>query len=183
MLEEWRFLDGPAFLLRFVNLYNEPPIKFATFQIPWNAVSIFVFATLMATSIPSVANCVLNVTDFVSLLPAILVVSSNFSINAIYVFCLWNRSFIIELVNKVDKYVQHSECKPKKSRSYPVLWRKISQFYFFSFSFFVFWKNLRNQQTFDSSSRLRKPAEKQQSLCSNYLLLLWSWRGLLHVNF
>lgn len=112
LADKWRFLDGLAFLLRFINLYTEPPIKFAKIRIPWKAVSAFVFTTLMATYIPSVANCVLNVTDFVSLLPAILVVSSNFSINAIYVFCLWNRNFIIEIVNKMDKYVQSSEFKP-----------------------------------------------------------------------
>lgn len=113
MLDKWHFLDGPVFLLRFINLYTEPPIKLAGIKIPGSIVSVFVFATLMSTYIPSVANCVLNVTDLVLLLPAFLVVSSNFSINAIYMFCLWNRSFIIEIVNKVDKYVQNSKFKPK----------------------------------------------------------------------
>lgn len=103
-----RFLEGPEFVLRFVNLYTEPPLQVLSLKIPSMALTVFVFASLLLTYIPSVSACVGNVRDFVSLLPAILVISSNFSITAIYVFCLINRRFIIESVNGLDEYVRQS---------------------------------------------------------------------------
>lgn len=106
--EKMRFLEGPEHVLRCIDLYDEPPVKIASFRIPPMALRIFVFVSLSLTYIPSVSNCILNVTDFVSLLPAILVVSSNFSITAIYVICLSNRRFIIDSVNQLDDYVRQS---------------------------------------------------------------------------
>lgn len=104
-----RFLEEPESILRRINLYDDPPLKIASFKIPSLALPIFVFVSLLLTYIPSVSNCILNVTDFVSLLPAILVISSNFSITAIYVFCLSNRRFIIESVKQLDDYVRQSK--------------------------------------------------------------------------
>lgn len=95
-------------MLRFINLYTEPPLQVLSLKIPSMALTVFVFASLLLTYIPSVSVCIVNVRDFVSLLPAILVISSNFSITAIYVFCLINRKFIIESVDGLDEYVRQS---------------------------------------------------------------------------
>lgn len=109
-----RFFEGPEIVLRFTNLYTEPPIKIGSFEIPWIAMTGFVYISLILTYVPSIMNCVLNVSDFISLLPAILVMSSNFGITTIYGFCLSNRRFIIDSINTLDEYVW----KRKKSKPY-----------------------------------------------------------------
>lgn len=140
MFNKMRFLEGPEFVLRLISLYTEPPLKILSLEIPSTAITAFAFASLLLTYIPSVSACIVNVSDFISLLPAILVISSNFSITAIYVFCLTNRSFIIESVNQLDEYVRKSKnLKHFSSKSFNLwLLRLRGFYYFFSFGFYHF---------------------------------------------
>lgn len=105
-----RFLERVELILRHINLYDDPPLKIASFEIPFLVGPLFVAFSLLVTYIPSVAKCITDVTDFLSLLPAILVISANISITSTYVSCLCNRRSIIDSINHLEDYVNQSEC-------------------------------------------------------------------------
>lgn len=104
-----RFLEGPELVMRFINLYSEPPLKIASIQVPPVLIVAFVYVSLVLTLIPCFYTCYINVNDFLSLLPALIVISAVLSITASYTFLLSNRSFIIESLNQMDGYVQESK--------------------------------------------------------------------------
>lgn len=104
-----RFLEGPLSVMRLINLYTEPPITIASIKIPSIAIVVFVYLSLLSTLIPCVYGCFLNVNNFLSLLPSILVISTVFSLTMSYTFCLSIRRFIIESVEQWESYVQQSK--------------------------------------------------------------------------